>query len=225
MAADPKDLCTLEEVTAIVPGYVSDTATDAVLQRFITSESALIPAEAGREVIGPMTDPDPPSNPSLPDVVARTFPIDERCYLHGRRIDIGDLREIDETDTVVEVLNTAGTSILTIDHADIIPVYGSPPTREYARDTWEPITALKFRPGVTLGYRTTLKVTGTWGFPAVPPYVREACAKRVILRYVSDVASVGTSLADSIDNLNLAAMFASARDAIDQLRGAPVMLR
>jgi hypothetical protein len=56
-------------------------------------------------------------------------------------------------------------------------------------------------------------------------FIREATAKRVILRYVSDVASSGTDFADSIDNLNLAAMFASARDAIDTLRGAPVMLR
>lgn len=224
MAADPKDLCTVEDVQAIVPGYQSEQDTDDLLQRFITSESALIPAEAGRELIGPMTEPDLPSNPALPDVVARTFPIDHACYALGH-IYIGDLREIDQIDTEIEVLNSAGTSILTVDLADVIPLYGMPPAREYARETWEPITALRFRPGVALGYRTTLKVTGTWGFPAVPPFIREACAKRVILRYVSDVAAAGTSLADSIDNLVLAAMFASARDAIDIIRGAPVMLR
>ncbi len=123
------------------------------------------------------------------------------------------------------MLNTAGTSILTVDHDQIIALYGMPPSREYARETWEPVTALKFRPTTRLGYRTTLKITGEWGFPTVPPFVREACAKRVILRYVSDVATAGTSLADSIDNINLAAMFASARDAIDVLRGAPVMAR
>lgn len=223
--SDLKDLCTLADVTAIVPGYTGNDDTDAVLARFITSESELIPREAGREVKGPMDgDPDDPSNPPEPAPAPRTFPIDEHCYLHGRRIDIGDLRTFDD-ETTVEVLNTAGTSILTIDHDLIVPIYGMPPSREYQRDTWEPVTALRFRSSVALGYRTTLKVTGLWGFPAVPPFIREATAKRVILRYVSDVASTGTQLADSIDNINLAAMFASARDAIQQLRGAPVMLR
>jgi len=218
------DLCELADVTSIVPGYRSDENTDALLQRFITSESALIPREAGRELIGPMTVPDPPSNPSLPEPTARRFPIDERCYLYGRRVDIGDLMVFDE-ETTVEVLNPAVTSILTVDHDQSVPLYGVPPTREYQRDTWEPVTALRFLTGTTLGYRTTLRVTGTWGFPEIPPFIREATAKRVILRYVSDVAAAGTSLADSIDNINLAAMFASARDAIDIIRGAPVMIR
>lgn len=205
-APSGRDLCTLADVTSIVPGYRGDTATDTTLQRFITSESELIPSEAGREIIGPA------------GLVARTFPIDERAYLYGR-VDIGDLATL--VDATVEILNPAGTSISTVAGEDVIAMYRE---REFQKQPWEPITALRFRPGVTLGWRTILRVTGTWGFPSIPPFVREATAKRVILRYVSDVASSGTDFADSLDNLNLAAMFASARDAIEELRSTTVLV-
>lgn len=197
------DLCTLDKVKSYVPAYRSEAATDALLADFITSESALIPSEAGREII-----------PFGAQPATRSFTITARDRSNGR-LPIGDLASADDTDIVVELLDMNEANPVTVDRADYRPLYR---LKRQAVEAWEPVTQIEFLRGApALHVGRTVLVTGSWGFPAVPPFIREACAKRVILRYVSDVASRGTAFADAIDDLSLAGMFASSRDAIDRI--------
>jgi hypothetical protein len=197
------DLCTIDDVKSYVPGYASDDETDALLARLITSESEQVMTETGREIV-----------PFAAQPQTRSFEIDETSS-RTRQIEIGDLSGVEDSDFVVELLDSSEANPVTVDPSGCRPLYR---LKRQPREQWEPVTRLEFlaaagavRPG-----RTVL-VTGNWGFPAVPTFIREATAKRVILRYVTDVAASGTAFSDAIDNLNLAGLFASARDAVAQL--------
>jgi hypothetical protein len=141
-----------------------------------------------------------------------------------REVDVGDLATVDGLE--VAILNWDGTVARTIDLSAIIPLYEG--DRQPTRD-WEPITSLYFpwgRPQMPVFIpQQALRLEGTFGFPQLPAFIREATAKRVILRYVSDVATKGTAFAAAVDasDLNLAAMFESAQDAIAQLSGRIVL--
>jgi len=189
-----RDLCTVADVTSYVPGYRADDTTDAKLQQLITSESDLIHEETAREIIG------------LSGHDTRVFPI---LY---RRVPIGDLTPPDDaTNNPLEV------TFLDIDGNELAEATGYTLLYRLARQptqAWEPVTAIELQ---SIG-GPFLQVTGTWGYPSVPPFVREKCAARVIMRYLSDVASVGTSFAEAAANINLGPLFASARDAIDLLQ-------
>lgn len=204
------DLCTVADVTSYVPGYVSEALTDAVLARLVTSESESVIRESGREL---KTFRDQPETRSfLLDTVA----------VNCRILHIGDLADAGDTDITVELLDANEANPVTVDRIDYRPLYR---LRRQPTEVWEPITAIELLRGAgTLTIGRTILVTGNWGFPMVPSFIREATAKRVILRYVSDVASSGTTFADSIDNLNLAGLFASARDAVQTI-GQKVLIR
>jgi hypothetical protein len=90
------------------------------------------------------------------------------------------------------------------------------------RQAWEPITGLAF-PAATsdpahLAVGRVLEVDGSWGFPVVPDDIREACARLVLFRYVSDAAQAGTLLAESLAEVAVGALFASARSVVESYR-------
>lgn len=209
---DGRDLCTLADVTSYVPAYQANDATDAKLQQLISAESQLIHDECGREIVAKGAQP-----------ATRKFEISTKSA-QLRQIEIGDLRSI--SGLAVSILNWDGTVNRTVDVSAIVGLYEGEwqPTRD-----WEPITSLYFPWGraempVFIPLQA-LQVVGTFGFPQIPGFIREACAKRVIVRYVSDVAHVGTEFANAVEdgNLNLAAMFNAAEDAIAQLSGRVVL--
>jgi hypothetical protein len=204
------DLCTLAEVISYVPGYTPEDPTDQTLARLITSESEAILRESNREIVAAKDQPE-----------TRSFEIDATAA-RRRIIHIGDLSTTAGSDFTVELLDADEANPETVDNANVRGLYRS---KRQQTERWEPVTALEFlRPAGPLPFGRTMLVTGVWGFPQVPQFIVEACAKRVILRYVSDVASTGTAFADAIDNLNLAGIFASSRDAVAKV-AQQVMIR
>jgi hypothetical protein len=200
-----RDLCTIDDVLRYIPAYRSEELTDATFAALITSESEGIHDDTGREII---------ANGVQPGV--RAFEI-TRDKARVRRVEIGDLASAGDTDITVELLATDDTIIATIARDQYRPLYQ---TKRQPKNPWEPITALSFPTalgGPRLAHGQTLLVTGNWGFPSVPSFIVEACAKRVILRYASDVASAGTQAAQAIAEINLAGIFASARDDVFRL--------
>lgn len=202
------DLCDINDVLGYVPGYPGGhTATDAKLAAFITAESQSIQDETGRLII-PFA--------AQPEARAYTITHDD---VRRRRVDIDDLASCGDTDIVVELVGTDGVTIETIDRDTYRPLYESGARQQ--RASWEPVTAIEFPAGLSarsFADGQTLLVTGNFGFPEVPAFIREACAKRVILRYASDVAAAGTQLAAAITEINLAGLFASARDDVYRLK-------
>lgn len=197
-------LCELEDVTAFVPGYVSDPMTDALLEQLIIAESRAIHGRTGREfkVISPA-------------VGTRRFDISP-ANEYTRTIRIGDLATL----STVKIISTNQvTELQTV----ASPNYVALPR---VREEWEPITGLFFPPGTgaaaSILYGYVLEVTGTWGFPALPADLRQACAQRVIFRYVSDAAAAGTRFSEALAEINIGALFASSEAVISNYQSALV---
>lgn len=208
-ASEPsgRDLCTLVDVVSYAPGYTigSDETLEAKLQQLITAQSDLICAEADREI------------PTAADANPRVFDIDHRAAIVGR-VYVGDLTYLDDRVTVA-LYDQAGQLQETVDVDTLVALYG--PDRQGA--VWEPITALEFRVGRSaprLACGWELHVTGTWGFPSVPSFIREACAARVVLRYVSDVAAAGDEFSNAVaeGNINIGGILASSYEAVRQIQ-------
>lgn len=202
-----RDLCTLVDVCEYVPAYDPDdpdnATTNAKLQALITAQSQFMLSQTGREIV-PLGD-----QPAV-----RTFPID-RMHAWRRRVDVGDLASTDDLE--LRLLATDRTVADTISPEETIALYGD---REQALEEWEPITRLSFPVGLggpSFIVGQVLEVTGNFGFPEVPAFIKEACAGRVILRYLSDVANKGTAFSDAIENVHLSALFKSAEDALIEL--------
>lgn len=212
-----RDLCTLADVKNYVPGY-SSTESDPLLTTLITSESEAIHDETGRLILPFADQPE-----------TRAFPI--RNHEHGhrwhrglgyhrhQRVEIDDLASAGDTDITVELIATDETTTTTINRPAYRPLYGH--NRRQPKAAWEPVTALEFPTQLgapLLVDGQTILVTGNFGFPSIPPFIVQACAKRVILRYASDAASAGTQLAAVIQDIHLAGLFASARDDVGRLQ-------
>ena len=186
-------LCTLEDVQAYIPGYVpySDRQTDAILLEKIDEVSVEIHNDANRDFLPVATNP-----------YAKTFDV-SAFEAAEMRIFVGDLR-----DAVGLILSLDGTDISTQ------PFHAEPRNRQ----PWEPYSYIKFDSGgsVTINPDSVLTVTGNWGFPQIPPDIRQACVKLVINRYVRDVATGGTAFADAVTDAaySLSSAFASAQDTI-----------
>lgn len=192
-----RELCTLADVTALVPGYTTDVDTDALLNALITSESRTFHADTGREfsAITPAVDP-------------RLFDISSRD-VRARIIPIGDCTTV----TTVAIEDQQGNTLETVASGDYI-------LAPRIREEWEPVQELYFPKAsatpATLSSDYVLSVTGTWGFPAVPADVVQAVAKLVLVRYVADAAPAGSALADALNEQSFDAgvAFASAQDVI-----------
>lgn len=202
------DLCTLADVKRYVPSYISNDSTDATLQDLITAASELIPEQSGREIV-----------PVTAGSQARRFPISQQAA-NIRMIPIGDLSA---PPSRVSLLNYNGTLSRDLEAVEWYPLYEGDrqPTRE-----WEPITEIAFPPApfAPISFLPDwhlFEVEGVWGFPTIPAFIREACAARVILRYMTEVDASGTGFAAAIrdSGLNLGGLFQSSQDALIVLGG------
>jgi hypothetical protein len=200
-----RDLCALADVLRYVPGYVSADDTDATLQELITSLSIDAYQDTGREF-----------TPRAPNPDTRVFEVDWYT-LEERELEIGDLAQIDD-DFELTLSDPDGTVLQTLQEGAYVALPRS-------RDAWEPITTLKLpRVAVApaepalLAIRRLITITGTYGFPAIPENVRQAIAKLVIVRYLTDVADHGTAFTDELDNINIAGLFRSATESLDRWR-------
>lgn len=200
-----RNLCTIENVKNLVPGYDPDDDTEAALTDFIESISVDVYDDISREFVPRSTDPE-----------TRRFEIDW-FTCQEREIPIGDLAQIDD-DTTVEIISTDGTVLQTLDPGAYVAL-------PRARDAWEPITSLQL-PRVALSpaqpaqlpHTGFIDVTGNYGFPSIPANVRKAVAKLVICRYVTDIAETGTALSDALDNINIGVLYASATASLSRYR-------
>lgn len=207
-APSGRDLCSLTDVCALVPGYNAgdDTDTDSLLQTLITEQSRDVMERCGREV-----------TPVTSGSSARLFDIDN-AFLRRRKLKIGDAATV----TAVELQDFQGNTTQTLASTDytLLP---------RVREDWQPYGAVWFIPTTPALWPTfwgggwpisygVVKVTGTWGFPNIPTTLREATARLVIVRYLNDVTSLGTQFANAADRneFNVAASIRTALDAIDR---------
>lgn len=144
------------------------TENDLELARVINDISDRFHYEAGREFKAVGTNPQ-----------ARLLEVEPIGWRYGI-VRVGDLAAV----TTVEVLDT--------DWSTVVATVAS---TEYAlwplnREAWEPIRRIQFNGTLATtqlrgGYR--LRVTGTWGFPAVPGNVRQAVLDAVAATMDRDV--------------------------------------
>lgn len=202
------DLCSLSDIKSYVPGYTG-TTDDAVLTRLIASESDLFQQDANREIIGRITSAE-----------ARRFTVND-LNARMRRIPIGDLTTSDGIDVIL--YNSDATEDGDMDGL-YVPFYNG---KRNPDASWEPVTELAFPRHLTdaadICTGKVLEVTGVWGFPDVPSFVREGVAARVITRYVTDVAAQGTDLSVAIfeSNLSLNGLAQRADEALMAIQRKP----
>ena len=199
-----RGLCELEDVTAYAPGYKSDPRTDAVIEQFILAASREMSQRTGREL-----------KAITPVLSTRRFDFDYDS-LRSRVVHIGDAASISS----VKVIDEDQASVIeTVAAANYV-------TLPRNRQEWEPINALYFpdRSPLPAGFSwgRVIEVTGTWGFPAVPADLKEACARLVVFRYVTDVTQAGTQFSESLEGINVGSLFASSRDVIESY-GIPLV--
>ena len=207
VSATGRDLCSLTDVTALTPGYAAgdDTDTDALLQRLITEQSRDAMERTRREFVAITSGSS-----------ARLFDMSEVSF-RRRKLQIGDCADVD----TVEFLDGTGalvqTLTLTTDYV-LLP---------RVREDWQPYSTVWFVNSVPTvwssnfwnwGAPGTVRVTGTWGYQAVPATVKDAVARLVCLRYLNDAAAAGTQFADALNRaeVNLGAWWRQALDALDR---------
>lgn len=194
---DGRDLCTYADVISYVPAYRPNDTVDALLARFITSVSNAFERTTGREIAlgtAPATHAVTVTDPTT--------------------VSVGDLSDTDGI--TITAINTDGTTIGTFDEDDVTPLYGDDQAL-HRRHEWDPVTALEFATGALAG-ATRLRITGTWGFPTIPTFVRDAVAGEVVVNYISRVSNKGTSFSDVVDGINLAELARTYEEAIELLR-------
>jgi hypothetical protein len=195
------DLCTIADVKTYLPGYSDNTTTNAKLAQLITAESEQFATDAHAEFIA--TEASQPAS--------RDFDLD----LSRRRAYVGAL---DGAQTVTVALVNDDATTTAVDSAAVSKLYGP---RRFQKGAWMPVTELELGSSVLPDVRRCdtqrIRVTATWGFPAVPAFVAEAVAASVILRYISDVATAGTDLADALDSINIRGLVARREDALATL--------
>lgn len=200
-----RDLCTIEDVLRYVPGYTEsqDTLTDNTLRALISAESHEIMRLTDQEFVAFGTNPQ-----------TRMFDVSD-IDTDRRVLPVGAMAS---APTSVATATVDGTAVETVDAAAVIAL-------PRVRAPWQAVTELWFPTGAALpasmseGY--VMSVTGDFGYPSIPPDIREATAKRVILRYLTSVSERGTVLARAAENLNVGALYASSQEVIDSYR-API---
>jgi hypothetical protein len=193
-------LCSLADVFSYVPGFEPEDEDNqqvlAKLRDLIGSQSVEIANVTGLE----FTPAVPTNNPRLFDVGVP--------QIETREVVIGEASVINSITQIRQ-----GATITTI----------APPSVVYeprVRKPWQPIRALRFpwyvSPPVILWFEDVLQVDAVWGYPSIPTDIRQACAKMVVVRYVTDVANSGTAFSDAArdGDISLAGLLVSAREAI-----------
>lgn len=158
MAPDPLDMCTLADVAA--QRRDRDGTHSPMLQALITAASAAINEWTDRRIT--------PLDPAPVEQV-----IDHPVWIAAtRELLIPDLAA---PPTAAAIEGPDGLTLTTLTVAtDLVAV---PRTRA----AWEPITRLRWRPntpGIPAG--GAVVVTGRWGFPEIPPTVRQAAVVTVV---------------------------------------------
>lgn len=201
-----RELCLLADVTQLVPGYTADTLTDALLNALITSESRVAHKSAGREFV------------TIAAATTRSYDLTP-WHAKTRQVNVGDMTTV----TTVTVEDTQAAILETIAAADRVSL-------PRIREEWEPITSLWFPPDTAAAAQNVwagrvMKIVGVWGFPAIPADLKMAVAKMVLVRYLSDAASAGTSLSEALNDqgFNAGMAFASARDVIRSYSRAQIV--
>lgn len=199
MSVGARDLCTLAHVVGYAPGYDANVDTNgdrtlAKLQDLITEESTsqLNRGREFRAIAG--------ANPRVFDLTA--------THLRRRRLRVGDASAI----TTVTIVDNLGSTVETVAATDRVSL-------PRVRQEWEPIRTLWFPPSspqpAQLGCGWTVSVSATWGFPAVPTNVREAVAKLVLIRWVTEVAPEGTAFSDALQDVNVGQLLETAAAVLD----------
>lgn len=169
-------LCTLDDVLAYIEVDPVDVDENDVLTRMINSASQVIHNVSGREFLPYTVITTPPE--------VRTFDITWRHEV-SRTIAIGDVTTL----TSVTVFNEAGTTLGTI-------AAGARVSLPRIREEWEPIRKLRFLDTADYIVATNvLQVAATWGFPAVPDDVRQACVETVAVWHGRDIEHISETYA------------------------------
>lgn len=178
--ASDRDLCTLADVTGLVPGYESDTDTDTLLQQLIASESRAAHRTTGREIIA-----------IYPAQATRRYDLTD-WHARNRRVRIHDATTISTVKVIDYDQTTELETVATTDRVSLPRV----------REEWQPIDELWFPSGTanpaTIRPGLALEVNGTFGWPMVPEDLRMAVAKLTLYRYLESAADQGTALADAV---------------------------
>jgi hypothetical protein len=161
-------LVSLAEARDWLEHSTTDTSDDLELARVINDVSDRFHYEAQREFIVEGTNPQ-----------TRTFEMDATAVRYGI-VKVGDMSAI----TTVELLDTDWSTVL---ESVIAANYSALPL---ARASWEPIRRIQLNYGngasyLRPGYR--VRVTGSWGFPAVPGNVRQAVLDAIAATLDRDV--------------------------------------
>lgn len=153
---DTRALVTLAETKDWLQVEQVDTSKDLELVRVINDVSDRMHYEAGREF-----------KPISAASAARSFEVDTVGWRTGT-VMVGDLSA---APTLVEIIDTDAATVLeTVSAANYT-------LNPLVREAWEPVRRIEFnyRNGVTyLRPGMRVRVTGVWGFPAVPGNVRQA---------------------------------------------------
>lgn len=144
-----------------------DTSSDIEIVSTINSVSELAHNEAEREFM---------RADSTSSATIRLFPVDQLAYQNGF-VQIGDLST---TPTLVR--------ILAVDWATPVGTITDYATWPRIREPWAPVTALQFKQSTLRPMPGQLiEVTGVWGFPAIPAYLKDAVKDAVAERLDRDV--------------------------------------
>jgi hypothetical protein len=160
-------LCTLEDAKLYAKVDLDDTSDDMELINLINAASDAILDLADREFKLDGTNPQ-----------TRKFDFPEALTPQWRAwaLAIGDLT----TRTSVTIKNRLdGATVQTMLTADIDDL-------PRVRRSWQPITALRLR-NLVYSDDYYAEVVGSWGFPLVPPKIRQACKVTVATWYDRDI--------------------------------------
>lgn len=161
--SDAVALCTVEQVKRDPTLAAIGTTQDTLIAEVISQASRDFIAETGREIVFTKAG----SNPQARD-------LDIGGYHRDREIPVGDLAS---TPTAVALVMEDGTTAATLTIATDVEALPR------VREAWEPITAIRLRYSAgTISAAYRLRVTGTWGWPAVPEDVQLAVRDTVVFR-------------------------------------------
>jgi hypothetical protein len=169
-------LVTLDEAKDWLQQNGVEFGEDLELVRVINDISDRFHQEAQREF-----------KPITAGSAARLFDVDVLGWRSGFLM-VGDLAA---APSLVEILDTNWSTVLESVSAANYTLHPQ------IRETWEPIRRIEFNYGNGVTYLRPgfkVRVTGTWGFPAVPGNVRQAVLEAVVAAMDRDVEHYRTDL-------------------------------
>lgn len=203
-------LIDVEYVTDWLPG-TQDGEDETVLEQLIEAESQAITLRTGRKFVK-----DADESVRIFDVpVTNTLGLYEPEIPGGVRDNPVEvlIDDLSAAPTLVELRDQNGVLVKTlVVNTDYVLLPRN-------RETWQPITAMRFRNTVSVYAGYELHVTGTWGFPSVPEDIKQACRARVAAKFLPSIARVATAFAGEMDQgFDLSRALAASFQAVDSYR-------